>query len=172
VRAAPAEAEELLQQTEQAAASALEELRELARGIYPPLLADLGLRAALQAQAGKAALPVTVEAPAIGRYPQQTEAAVYFCVLEALQNVAKYAQAQAGRVTLGHDGQDLVFTVEDDGNGFDPATTPMGTGLQGISDRLAALGGSVGIASAPGHGTRVTGRVPGGCHGDLPADNP
>jgi signal transduction histidine kinase len=169
VRAAPAEAEELLQQTEQAAASALEELRELARGIYPPLLADLGLRAALQAQAGKAAVPVTVEATGIGRYPQQTEAAVYFCVLEALQNVAKYAQAPAGRVTLGHDGQDLFFTVEDDGNGFDPAATPMGTGLQGISDRLAALGGSVEIASAPGHGTRVTGRVPAAAGHTSPA---
>jgi signal transduction histidine kinase len=160
VQTAPEEAEELLQQTEQAAASALEELRDLARGIYPPLLADLGLRAALEAQAGKAAVPVTVEAAAIGRYPQQTEAAVYFSVLEALQNVAKYAQAPAAGVTLGHDGQDLVFTVADDGSGFDPATTPMGTGLQGISDRLAALGGSVEIASAPGHGTRITGRVP------------
>jgi signal transduction histidine kinase len=63
-------------------------------------------------------------------------------------------------VSLGHDDQDLIFAVEDDGHGFDPVTTPMGTGLQGISDRLAALGGSVEIVSAPGHGTRVTGRVP------------
>jgi len=169
VQTAPEEAEELLQQTEQAAASALEELRDLARGIYPPLLADLGLRAALEAQAGKAAVPVTVEAAAIGRYPQQTEAAVYFSVLEALQNVAKYAQAPAAGVTLAHDGQDLVFTVEDDGSGFDPAATPMGTGLQGISDRLAALGGRVEIASAPGHGTRITGRVPAAVSTGVPA---
>ena len=88
------------------------------------------------------------------------EAAVYFCVLEALQNTAKYAHASAARITLGHSGQELAFTVEDDGQGFDPASTPKGTGLQGISDRLAALGGTIAIVSAPGHGTRVTGRLP------------
>jgi signal transduction histidine kinase len=160
VQTAPQEAGELLEQTEQAASRALEDLRDLARGIYPPLLADLGLRAALEAQARKAALPVTVEAPAVGRYPQPTEAALYFSVLEALQNVAKYAHASQARVTLGQDGPSVVFTVEDDGTGFDPATTPMGTGLQGIADRLAALGGTLEITSAPGRGTRVTGRVP------------
>jgi signal transduction histidine kinase len=101
-----------------------------------------------------------VEAPDLGRYPQKTEAAVYFCVLEALQNVAKYAQASAARVALRPDGQYLVFTVEDDGKGFDQDTTPRGTGLQGISDRLGALGGTINITSAPGRGTQVTGRVP------------
>jgi signal transduction histidine kinase len=156
----PPEVTDLLTQTERQAADALEELRELARGIYPPLLADLGLRAALEAQARKAALPVTIEAEGIGRYPQQIEAAVYFCVLEALQNVAKYAQASTARVSLRHDGQCLAFTVEDNGTGFDPASTPKGTGLQGISDRLGALGGTIDITSTPGHGTRVTGRVP------------
>ena len=159
VASSPDEAADLLAQTEHQAGEALTELRELAHGIYPPLLADLGLGAALQAQARKAALPVTVEA-AVGRYPQQAEAAVYFCVLEALQNAAKYAQASAARVTLCHDGQHLMFTVADDGTGFDPATTPMGTGLQGITDRLAALGGTVGITSAPGYGTQITGRIP------------
>jgi signal transduction histidine kinase len=124
------EAAGLLSQTEHQAAEALEELRELARGIYPPLLADLGLPAALESQARKAAVPVTIEAEGIGRYPQQIEAAVYFCVLEALQNTAKYAQASAAHVTLCHDGPRLVFTVTDDGKGFDPATTPKGTGLQ------------------------------------------
>ena len=168
VQTAPGEAGELLEQTEQAASRALEDLRDLARGIYPPLLADLGLRAALEAQARKAAVPVTVEAPAVGRYPQSTEAALYFSVLEALQNVAKYAHASAARVTLAQDGPSLVFTVEDDGTGFDPAATPMGTGLQGIADRLAALGGTVGITSAPGHGTRVTGRVPATAGDDGP----
>jgi signal transduction histidine kinase len=93
VASSPAEADDLLAQTEHQAGEALEELRELAHGIYPPLLADLGLRAALEAQARKAAVPVTVEAPAMGRYSQNIEAAVYFSVLEALQNVAKYAQA-------------------------------------------------------------------------------
>jgi signal transduction histidine kinase len=154
------EVAEMLAQTEQQAAEALKELRELAHGIYPPLLADLGLNAALEAQARKAAIPVTVEAPGVGRYPREIEAALYFCVLEALQNVAKYAQAPAARVTLCHDGRFLAFTVEDDGKGFDQATTPAGSGLQGITDRLAALSGTIDITSTPGHGTRVTGRVP------------
>jgi signal transduction histidine kinase len=156
----PQEAAELLAQTEHRAEDALKELRELAHGIYPPLLADLGLAAALQAQARKAAIPVTVEAAGVGRYPQDTEAAVYFCLLEALQNVAKYAHASATKVTLCQDGPLLMFTVADDGRGFDPAVTPAGSGLQGITDRLAALGGTLDIASAPGHGTQVTGRVP------------
>jgi len=154
------EADELLAQTEQEAQDALEELRDLARGIYPPLLADLGLAAALEAQARKAALPVAVEAPGLGRYSQEIEAAVYFCVLEALQNAAKYAHAQHARVTLGQDGHALMFTVADDGSGFDQATTTMGTGVQGMADRLAALGGTLRVTSAPGHGTQVTGRVP------------
>ena len=154
------EADELLAQTEQEAQDALEELRDLARGIYPPLLADLGLAAALEAQARKAALPVTVEAPGLRRYSQETEAAVYFCVLEALQNVAKYAQARQARVTLGHDNGALTFTVEDDGRGFDQTAAVMGTGVQGMSDRLAALDGTIEVVSAPGVGTRVTGRVP------------
>ena len=154
------EAAELLAQTEHQAQDALTEMRELAHGIYPPLLADLGLAAALEAQARKAAIPVTVEAAGIGRYPQDIEAAVYFCVLEALQNVAKYARASAARVTFCHDGPLLAFTVADDGQGFDPATTPIGSGLQGITDRLAALGGTTDIASAPSHGTQITGRIP------------
>jgi signal transduction histidine kinase len=156
----PQEADELLAQTEQEAQDALEELRDLARGIYPPLLADLGLAAALEAQARKAAVPVTVEAPGLGRYSQDIEAAVYFCVLEALQNVTKYAQARQARVTLRHDGRALTFTVGDDGRGFDQAATTMGTGVQGMADRLAALGGTLRVTSAPGHGTQVTGRVP------------
>ena len=152
--------EELLAQAEYLAEEALKDLRELAHGIYPPLLADHGLPAALEAQARKAAIAVTVDAPGISRYPQDVEAAVYFCILEALQNVAKYAQAPTARVTLCQDSQHLTFTVADDGKGFDPATTPIGTGLHGITDRLAAIGGSIGIASAPGHGTRITGQVP------------
>jgi signal transduction histidine kinase len=157
---APGEAAELLARTEQEAQDALEELRDLARGIYPPLLADLGLPAALEAQARKAPLPVTVEAEGIGRYPQDVEAAVYFCVLEALQNVTKYAQASAAVVSLGRDGGRLAFTVSDDGQGFDPAAAPPGTGVQGMADRLAALGGTLHVSSAPGRGTQVTGRVP------------
>jgi signal transduction histidine kinase len=85
----PAQAEQIFGELQADATGALENLRDLARGIYPPLLADLGLAAALGAQASKSPLPVTVEADGIGRLPQDTEAAVYFCCLEALQNTAK-----------------------------------------------------------------------------------
>jgi signal transduction histidine kinase len=160
MQASPGEADDLLAETERAAARALEELRDLARGIYPLLLSDLGLRAALEAQAGKVTLPVTVKADGIGRYPQEIEAAVYFSVLEALQNTAKYAQASGAHVSIGYGGQCLTFTVQDDGKGFDPATASMGTGMRGMADRCAALGGDVRIDSAPGRGTQVTGRIP------------
>ena len=160
VRESPEEAAELLAQTEQAATGALADLRDLAHGIYPPLLADHGLDAALAAQARKAPLPVTIEADGTGQYPQDTEAAVYFAIGEALQNVAKYAQATGARVTLRGIGRSLTFTVEDDGKGFDPATARMGTGVQGMTDRMAALGGTLEVSSEPGRGTRVTGTVP------------
>jgi signal transduction histidine kinase len=143
-----------------AATDALENLRDLARGIYPPLLADQGLLVALEAQARKAALPVEVEGEGIGRYPQEVEAAVYFCCLEALQNVAKYANASSARVHLADRGGSITFEVADDGTGFDPGRTPLGTGLQGMKDRLEALGGKLEIRSRPGSGTTVTGRVP------------
>jgi signal transduction histidine kinase len=139
---------------------ALETLRDLARGIYPPLLADKGLAAALQAHARKATLPVQVEADGIGRYPQETEAALYFCTLEALQNVQKYAHAQAARVTLTQADGQVRFAVADDGAGFDLATTARGAGLQNMADRLDALGGEISIDSGAGRGTKLTGSIP------------
>jgi signal transduction histidine kinase len=142
------------------AAAALENLRDLARGIYPPLLADLGLAAALGAQAGKSALPVTVEADRIGRFGQDAEAAVYFCCLEALQNTAKYAQASAARIAVQSQSGTLCFTVSDDGTGYDARHTPLGSGLRNMADRLAALGGHLEVRSAPGQGTTVTGHLP------------
>ncbi|MEX2458766.1 MAG: histidine kinase [Actinomycetota bacterium] len=142
------------------ATDALENLRDLARGIYPPLLADEGLAAALSAQARKAGVPVVVHPDGVGRYAQETEAAVYFCVLEALQNAAKYAAASRAEVRVSDEGGHLRFEVADDGRGFDPATTARGSGLQNMSDRLEALGGSLVVTSAPGEGTTVTGRVP------------
>jgi signal transduction histidine kinase len=138
---------------------ALQDLRDLARGIYPPLLADQGLAAAMQAQARKSAIPVTVESDGIGRYPQEVEAAVYFCVLEALQNVAKYAGASNATVSLSSADGALTFEVTDDGAGFDPDQTPRGSGLTNMADRLAALGGEVEVQSTPGHGTTVKGRL-------------
>jgi signal transduction histidine kinase len=140
--------------------AALDDLRDLARGIYPPLLADQGLLPALQAQARKASLPVEIDADGVGRYPQDTEAAVYFCTLEALQNVTKYAAASRATVGLSCSGGSLRFTVTDDGAGFDPETTRHGTGLQGMADRLAALGGALHVRSQHGHGTTLTGQLP------------
>jgi signal transduction histidine kinase len=140
--------------------AALEDLRDLARGIYPPLLADQGLVPALQAQARKAARPVEIDADGVGRFPQDTEAAVYFCTLEALQNITKYAGASRATVGLSCSGGSLRFTVTDDGAGFDTASTRHGTGLQGMADRLAALGGRLQVHSRPGHGTTVSGQLP------------
>jgi signal transduction histidine kinase len=144
---------------EQATAT-LDDLRDLARGIYPPLLADQGLRTALEAQARKAALPTTVRGDGIARYPQDVEAAVYFTVLEALNNVAKYAGATEATVTLREDGGRLAFAVTDDGDGFDQASVSHGTGLQGMADRLDAVRGGLRIESTPGAGTTVSGWVP------------
>ena len=140
--------------------AALDDLRDLARGIYPPLLADQGLIPALQAQARKASMPVQIEADGIGRYPQDTEATVYFCTLEALQNIAKYAGSARATVRLSCSDGSLQFTITDDGAGFDTATTQNGTGLQGMADRLAALGGALDVRSQPGHGTTLSGKLP------------
>src|SRR4029077_12854578 len=135
----PAKAKELVVQLQTDTGSALQDLRDLARGIYPPLLADEGLAAALTAQARKASLPVAVEASGVGRFSPSVEAAVYFSVLEALQNVAKYASATSARVRLTNGDGELRFEVRDDGRGFDPSSTGYGTGLHGIADRLATL---------------------------------
>jgi signal transduction histidine kinase len=155
-----AQAKALLNQVTSHTAQALKDLRELARGIYPALLADMGIAAALDAQARKAPIPVSVEAGGIGRYPQETEAAVYFCALEALRNAAKHAHASRASVRLSENNAELQFEVADNGQGFDPATTQQGTGLQGIADRIDALGGHVHIDSAPGQGTKINGQVP------------
>lgn len=132
-------------------------LRDLARGIYPPLLAERGLAAALEVHARKSAVPVHLEAHGVDRYSQEVEAAVYFCVLEALQNVQKYATA--GRVILRLQRLDdtLSFEVSDDGAGFDPATTAVGSGMQNMHDRLEALGGGSpwSPSSQPGPASRV-----------------
>jgi signal transduction histidine kinase len=151
---------ELLAELREDAAGAVEELRDLARGIYPPLLAGEGLVTALQAQARKAAVPTSVTADGVGRYQQDLEAAVYFCVLEALQNVAKYAGATRAEVRLAASGHHLRFEVTDDGAGFDPESRGYGTGLQGMADRLHAHGGSLDVRSAPGAGTTIAGRLP------------
>jgi signal transduction histidine kinase len=156
----PVGASAMLQDVQADATDALENLRQLARGIYPPLLADKGLVTALEAQVRRASIPVRVRGEGVERYGQDVEAAVYFSCLEALQNIAKYAEATQAEIVLSNGGGVLRFEVRDDGVGFDPASTGYGTGLQGIADRLAALEGAVEVHSAPGEGTTVRGHVP------------
>jgi signal transduction histidine kinase len=124
------------------------------------VLEERGIAAALETQARVATLTVRVEGDGLDRQPIETEAAVYFCCLEAVQNATKYAQVSMVTVRLGQDAGHLTFEVRDDGVGFDTSATAGGSGLQGMADRLAALGGSIEIASAPGSGTVVSGRVP------------
>jgi signal transduction histidine kinase len=156
----PAKAQAMLEDVRNETQITLEDLRDLARGIYPPLLADKGLAAALEAQARKSPMPVDVSPDGVRRYPQDVEAAVYFCVLEALQNAAKYSGASRTSVELGERDGWLTFKVVDDGAGFDPASVARGSGLQGIADRLSALDGKVEVRSAMGEGTTIVGRIP------------
>jgi signal transduction histidine kinase len=156
----PARAKELVGQLKADADEALETLRDLARGIYPPLLADKGLAAALESQARKATLPVEVIVDSLGRYSQDLEAAVYFCCLEALQNVQKYAHATHATIRLSEAQGTLGFEVEDDGNGFHLAELRKGSGTQNMQDRIDSLGGMLTITSSPGQGCDVVGSLP------------
>jgi signal transduction histidine kinase len=156
----PEKARELISSLKTDTDEALETLRDLARGIYPPLLADKGLVAALESQARKATVPVTVEGDGVGRYPQEIEAAVYFCVLEALQNVQKYAGATSAAVRLSDVGGQLHFQVHDDGAGFDQGSVVKGAGLTNMDDRLDALGGDLSITSEVGRFTQASGSIP------------
>jgi signal transduction histidine kinase len=156
----PAKAEEMLAALQSEANDALENLRDLARGIYPPLLADKGLPEALVAQARKSSVPVDVESDGVGRYPPEIESAIYFCCLEALQNIAKYANASQAEIRLAQTNGLIRFEVVDDGSGFDVASKRTGSGLQGMADRLEAIGGTLDVRSEPGRGTTVSGMVP------------
>ncbi len=157
----PTKALELMTQLQVDTTEALDDLRDLARGIYPPLLADQGLGPALESQARKSPVPISVETDGVERYPQDIEAAVYFCALEALNNLAKYAGASQATVSLSQTDGTLTFAVSDDGVGFSVVERgASGTGLQGMADRLDAIGGALEIRSAPGEGTTILGRVP------------
>ena len=157
----PAQALGMIEQAREDVLATVEEVRALAHGIYPPLLMDRGLPEALRAAAGRATLPTTVEVDEIGRYPQEVEAAVYFCCLEALQNAGKHAGEAATiqiEVTAADGG--LAFEVRDTGAGFELGEGVRGHGFVNMADRLGAIGGSVEVWSAPGQGTRITGRIP------------
>jgi signal transduction histidine kinase len=138
---------------------ALDELRSLAAGVYPPLLVDCGLGEALRSIARRSPMPVSVAAEGVGRFARQVEAVVYFCCLEALQNAAKHAEACSVAVVVS-DGRDLRFEVRDDGCGFDVEQVDMGHGLTNIRDRIVAVGGTLLVESRPGRGTRISGTIP------------
>lgn len=163
----PSKANTMLDEVGQDIQRTLDELRVLAHGIYPPLLANEGLLPALTAAARRAALPTWVEANGIGRYRPEIEAAVYFCCLEALQNAGKYAgEGATAQVRIRQESDALIFEVSDTGLGFDPKSKAPGAGLTNMTDRLGAVGGTLRLESSPGAGTKVTGAIP------LPSERP
>jgi signal transduction histidine kinase len=138
-------------------AAALDDLRELARGIHPAVLTDRGLAAAVETLAGRSPVPVEFEAPE-EELPQAVEAAAYYVIAEALANVIKYARATLVKVRVSCKNRLVVVEVSDDGvGGADPSA---GSGLSGLSDRVEALGGTLAISSPPGLGTCVTATIP------------
>ncbi|HTZ07811.1 MAG TPA: histidine kinase [Acidimicrobiales bacterium] len=153
---------QILDQLGEGLQEAVQELRALAHGIYPPLLVDRGIAEALRSAAGRAALPTGVEAEGLERYTPEAEAAVYFCCMEALQNAGKHAgEGASAAVRVWVEGGELCFEVRDTGAGFDAkGTLSSGAGFVNMSDRVGAIGGSVSVQSAPGQGTTVAGRIP------------
>jgi signal transduction histidine kinase len=157
----PVQANKILEELGGDVQDALTELRTLAHGIYPPLLADRGLGEALTAAATRSPLPTKVQIDGVSRYKQEVEAAVYFCTLEALQNAGKYAGDEASAtIHLWEDAGALLFEVVDTGKGFDAQRQGIGAGFTNMSDRLGAIGGTLRVESAPGKGTKVGGTIP------------
>jgi signal transduction histidine kinase len=139
----------------------LQGLRRLARGIYPSVLHERGLVDALKSMAFSSPISVVVRGIATGRYPEDVEVAVYFCCLEAVQNVVKHAGGDAeATLHLWQDGSRLFFEIRDSGQGFDPDAASDGLGLTNMRDRIEAVGGTLTITSSPGFHTSVRGAVP------------
>jgi signal transduction histidine kinase len=162
VRRDPEDGVQRLQQLEVDVDNALEEIRSLARGTYPPMLSDRGLVDALRAAAAGTRIAVDIDAHGVGRYAPEVESAVYFCVRESLQNALKHATS-ARRLRVSVDGtrhDELTFSVSDDGAGAPGGAIEPGTGITNMQDRLAAVGGELWLRSTPGVGTLVRGRVP------------
>ncbi|MBV9336339.1 MAG: sensor histidine kinase [Solirubrobacterales bacterium] len=154
----PAETGHLLTEASDELQSAIDELRELARGIHPAVLTDRGLGPALEVLADHAHLPVELSAHIPTRLPSTVEAVVYYVAAEGLTNIAKYAQATAATVRLEANNKNVVLSVGDNGaGGADPNH---GTGLRGLADRVEALGGRLELHSPPGHGTLLTASIP------------
>ena len=157
----PHAAVEQLRQHSRELGEALDDVRSLAAGVYPPLLADRGLTDALQDVARRSPIPARLKADGIGRYPPQVESAVYFCCLEAMQNAAKHApDATQLTLSIANGDRGLRFEVRDDGAGFDDSNGHGGAGLVNMHDRLEAVAGIVTVDSKPGEGTRVAGWIP------------
>jgi signal transduction histidine kinase len=160
VRRAPERATQVLTEQGDAARETIETLLNLSRGIYPRLLSDQGITAALRSAAGTSPLPVDVTAEDVGRYPAAVEAAVYFCCLEALQNAAKHSAASRVAVHLRGTDEGLVVTVSDDGRGFDTSGPVSGVGLVNMRDRIDSVGGRLTLQSVAGTGTTLRADVP------------
>jgi signal transduction histidine kinase len=157
----PVKADQMLQELGGDLEDALQELRDLAHGIYPPLLADKGLPEALASAARRSTLPAQVTADGIGRYQQDLEAAIYFCCLEAMQNAGKYAGEDAElTIRIWEEAGGLLFEVADNGAGFDVRKRGTGAGFTNMNDRLGAIGGTLRVESAPGRGTKILGTIP------------
>ncbi len=157
LRRDPEVADATLAEIQEDARQALEDLRELARGIHPPVLSDRGLLEAIEARAARLPLGVTIESDRAlrgRRYAEPIEGAAYFLVCEALANVLKHASAQHATVRLTHGDGRLLVEVIDDGTGF-TLNGASGSGLRGLTDRIDALGGGLRITSGPGEGTRA-----------------
>ncbi len=157
----PPEEQPIVEQLERELDEALDELQSVARGIYPQVLAQHGLAAALRSAVQTAAIPVSITDDGLRRHSSAVELAVYYCCLEALQNAAKHAGPGASAsIWLSDADGELRFRVEDDGLGFEPARVERGTGLTNLADRLSAVGGGIRIDSTAGHGTCVAGQIP------------
>jgi signal transduction histidine kinase len=152
------EAAELLERAAEELTLALEELRELARGIHPAVLSERGLEPALEGVAARASLPVELTALPGERLPEGVEAAAYYVVCEALVNVDRYADASRATVSIAQVDDRLVIEVADDGVGG--ADASKGSGLRGLADRVEALDGRLEVVSEPGGGTRLRAEIP------------
>jgi signal transduction histidine kinase len=154
----PDNARQILEEAREALGAALQELREFSQGIHPAILTERGLGPALQELVFLAPMTIRLDVPPEERLPEPVEAAAYYIVAEALANVAKYASADAVTVTVErHNGLARIEIADDGVGGADPAK---GSGLRGLTDRVEALGGTLAVESAPGHGTRLRAEIP------------